>query len=187
MKKTLFTLLFLTCFAATGYTFGPAIKAAIGGTTSVACVDTDYLPSYDQEVGSWNIVGGPTSHYDAVNEARGAESDSDYIRVNDNPGVLSDTLRVSLPGNCNVTTVRVYLWSSKASVSSITITVDISLDNTTWTSTQDYVITTGSPASYYKDYSVSWSVPTYCYVRYRASSSTWDVVAIGAMQVRLNP
>lgn len=187
MRRLLTVLLLLALPAQSWGWMG--VHFAGGGVPAgaTACAAADYLPSADTDADTWARSTGST-HYEILDQARGSESTANYVYKADNPGTASDTVRVSLPGNCDVTSVRVYLFAFRNGADPITVTVDISADNTNWTATQNYSINEaeGAAASKYNDYAVTWATPSYIYVRFKPNSSTYNTVYISAMQTRVN-
>jgi hypothetical protein len=163
----------------------PAGVSGVGSAYATACATAEVLPTVDTTKGDWTPSTG-TDHYAVVDELKASPGTGDYLTGYDTPGFAPDVLRFTLPGNCNVTAVTVWTYGSSGSESH-TLTIDISKDNSTYTSTQDQAITTSETARSTAFTSLAWTNPAYVYVRFKLNSSSYNITNIFQLSVVVNP
>jgi len=96
-------------------------------------------PTSDITVGSWTNVGGPTSHWDCLNEV--SYSDSDYIQANNVTANVCEVQVNTLTDPVSSVNHIVHLRVQKAGSGTITLNVAL-VENTTVRATRSITLTT---------------------------------------------
>lgn len=179
--------LLLLVLPAPCYAFGPAIQAVLG-TSSVAgstCGTSEIVPTYTTLSTDWTVYPSGTA-LDAINELIAGRNAGDFVYIPDS--TKSNLIfRVSLPGDCDVSSIRVETFAD-SNAASVTADVSISNDDSTYTSTQSIALAVGTPTAAPKTFSsLSWTTPTYCYVKYIPTSTQYQNVRIYAVSITVSP
>jgi len=159
-----------------------------GGVVSAGvenCTTSEIVPTATTLSTDWTAWPSGTI-LDAINELIAGRDTNDSATSDDHLYAYL-TMRVSLPGDCDVTAIRAEIYAD-GSTESITMDVDISNDNSSYTSAQSVSLINNTPTAFPKTFStLSWTTPTYCYVRFKPTSATYNHARIFSLSITVNP
>jgi hypothetical protein len=185
MKRLILLLLLIPSllFAGQGMGPGPGVKGYSGGSSS--CSTSEIVPTATITSTNWAAYPSGTI-LDAIDELIAGRDVNDYAYIND---FYHDylTFRVSLPGNCDVTAIRAEIYADGAAAS-IAMDVDISKDDSTYTTAQSVALVANTPTAFPKTFSsLAWTTPAYCYVRFKTTTDTYNNARIYSLSITVNP
>ena len=190
MKKT---IIFLLCLFLAPYTAiagspmmtqiiaGQSVAAAGGGT----CTNSFDTPTVDTTDGDWAPSTG-SDEYAVIDDGWLAVETADYVSCTSGACTTASVWRYTLPGDCDVSAIDVG-FRHESTGTSDTITVAISNDNSTWTGEQTFASAASASDSTVSFTSLSWTTPSYCYVRVSITSENWQPVYLYNVTVEVTP
>lgn len=162
-----------------GMVVGSGITAAGGN-----CATTEIVPTYTQQSTNWTASSGTI--LDAIAYLIASRQTTTYDYIQDTVG-NSLRMRFDLPGNCNVTAIRAEIYIESTGASG-TANVSVSNDNSTYTSTQSINLANSTPTAAPVTFSaLSWTNPTYVYVKIQPTSTTNEYVRVYDLSATVNP
>jgi hypothetical protein len=155
--------------------------AAGGGS----CANSQVAPTADTTDGSWVESTGSTE-YEVIDDGWQAVETGDYVSCTSGGCATASVWRFSLPGDCDVDAIDVGFYHESTTTSD-TVSVQISPDNSTWETAETFATVSAPTAGSVSFTGLSWTTPTYCYVRVWIDTENWQPVLLYNVTVEVTP
>lgn len=143
---------------------------------------SEIVPTADVSVGSWTAA----PLFSKIDEPRASVDAGNYIEYFDITANTSCVISFVLPGG-DISTINVYSYNEASGICDLN--VEISQDNSTWTSiqTMSFLSAFSRTEKLATFSSLGWSNPSTCYVRLKGSDNSFNSFYLYSVSIVINP
>jgi len=162
---------------------GSGVSTSTPSAGGGSCSPAEYLPSADITTGNWARYNCSTD-YGCIAYLHSNNQENTILYQYDYAGA-ADVVRATLPGNCNLDHVTVYIHAG-CNTYPISLGISISKDGSNWVGPNTIPVT--SDTSFNTSFSsLGWTNPGYIYIKFNTAGSTYNLMDIFQLSIMVNP